>query len=291
MHRIVGFLLVAGCAFPREPGSLRARLLSALAPAGGVWGVYFKDLETGQELGILEDEEFHPASTLKVWVLLKLHEDALRGRLSLQDEIGVERTFRSAATRDPRPFDVAPYAPEVAQAVGCRMKIVDLVEAMITVSDNVATNNLIRAAGGPEAVTNCLRRRGVRRSDVRRFLMDQQAFEEGLSSVAVPREFGDHFERLAKGEAVGPTADREMLAVMSRLKDNRLLPGRLPREARVAHKTGAIEGVRADVGLVTLPGGRRYVACFFSRGLRDGRLGEACLADASRVLYDHVASR
>ena len=75
---------------------------------------------------------------------------------------------------------------------------------------------------------------------------------------------------------------------MSRLRESGMLPGKLPREARVAHKTGAIDGIRADVGLVTRPDGHQYVAAFYARGLKDEKLGERCLAAASKVLYDSI---
>ena len=166
------------------------------------------------------------------------------------------------------------------------MRVRELVEEMITLSDNLATNLLILRAGGPEAVTSCARGHGAERSGVRRYIMDTQAFNEGMSSGAFARDFGRTFERLARGEVVSPKASAEMLAVMGRLADRSMLPGRLPPEARVAHKTGAIDGVRADVGLVTRPDGRRFVAAFFARGLRDEKKGEACLSVAARVLYD-----
>jgi beta-lactamase class A len=283
-------LLLPGCAAaPEAPPGLRSRVLAALAPAGGEWGVYFKDLQSGAELAVRADEDFHPASTLKIWVLVKVFQDVEDGKYFLDDEVEVTRTFRSAARNDPRPFEVEASVRAVADAVGKRMKVAELAEHMITASDNLATNNLIRLAGGPEAIHATLSRYGVFRSNVRRYIMDLQAFGEGLSSVARPREFGAVLERMAEGRVVSPSASRDMLALLSRLKDNAMLPGKLPAGTRVAHKTGAIEGVRCDVGLVWLPGGRRYIACFFSRGLKDERRGEACLAEASRLLYDFVA--
>jgi beta-lactamase class A len=282
--------ILAGCSTTRPvPDDVRARVLDALAPAGGEWAVYFKDLQTGAELAERADEPFHPASTLKVWVLMKVQRDARDGKYSLEDPVDVVRTFPSAARKDPKPFDVEPASKRVAAAVGGRMTVGELDEHMIRVSDNVATNLLIRKAGGPDAINAFLRSEGVERSTVARYIMDVQAFEEGMSSAAFARDFGRAFERLARGEVVDAGASARMLDLLGRLADNSMLPGRLPREARVAHKTGAIDGVRADAGLVTLPDGRRYVAAFFGRGLADEKKAEACLAAASRVLYDFVS--
>lgn len=287
---VAWLLLLGGCsATPAVPGDVREGVVRALAPAGGAWGVYFKDLRTGAELALDADREFHPASTLKVWVMVKVYEDASRGAYSLDDKVAVTNTFPSAARKDPRPFATVATAEAMRQAVGHPMSLRELIEHMITASDNLATNNLILKAGGPEAIRDCLARHGVTRSGVRRYIMDDQAFREGLSSAACPREFGLIFEKLARGEVVSPDASRDMLRVLSRVKARSMLPGQLPPEARVAHKTGNIGGVRCDAGLVTLPSGRRYVAAFFSAGLADGEAGEACLAAASRVLYDFVS--
>ena len=268
---------------------LRDEVLAALSPAGGEWAVYFKNLRTGAELEVRADDAFHPASTLKVWVMIKIFQDAHEGRYRLDHELEVTPRFESAARYAPGRFEVKPSSPKVAAAVGRRMSVRDLVEEMITVSDNVATNLLIRQAGGPDEITAALGAHGVRRSNVRRYIMDTQAFGEGLSSVGCARDFGVAFERLAAGAVVSAEASSAMLAILGRLRDHTMLPRRLPREAVVAHKTGAIEAVRADAGLVTLPDGRRYVAAFFGRGLEDERKAEACLAAASRLLYDFVA--
>ena len=290
MKAFVIGVLMTGCATPLPvPDGVRKGLLAALAPAGGQWAVYFQDLETGAEFALRADEEFHPASTLKVWVLLKVYQDAHDGKYTLDEEVEISKTFPSAAKKDPRAFDVEPTAAAVAKALGRRMSVRALVEHMIVVSDNLATNLLIRKAGGPGAVTACIRSLGIARSTVARYIMDEQAFNEGLSSAAFARDFGIVFGKLARGELVSPSASRDMLAVLGRVRENGMLPFRLPAGAKVLHKTGAIEGVRADVGLVTLPGGRQYVAAFLARGLRDEKAGEACLAAASRVLYDFAA--
>lgn len=268
---------------------LEAKVLRALQAGGGEWGVYFKDLKTGRELAIRADEEFHPASTLKIWVLIKVYQDVHDRKYALDDEVEVVDTFMSAAKKNPKPFKVAAYSKQVGDAVGGRLRIRDLVEAMMTVSDNLATNNLIRIAGGPDAISGCLARYGVKRSNVRRYIMDEQAFQEGLNSAAFPRDFGIIFEKLAKGEVVSRDASRQMLEVMSRCRDRSMIVAGLPRSAQAAHKTGAIEKVRNDAGLVTLPNGRQFVIAFFSRHLSSESAAEQGIAAASKLLAEGLS--
>jgi beta-lactamase class A len=289
MRRALALIVLFGCAtVPTDPGILARDLRAALPD--GEWGVYFRDLQDGDTLEMNAEEAFHPASTLKILVMVKVYRDVADGRYRLDDEIPVEKSFRSAATKDPKPFEVEP-TKALAPKVGGRDTVRSLVEHMITASDNLATNNLIRQAGGPEAITAFVRSLGIERSNVLRYIEDEQAFQEGLNSVAVPREYGKLFELLWRGEVVSPAASAEMLAVLSRLKDNRMLPGKLPPGTRVAHKTGAITGVRNDAGLVTMPDGRTYVAVFYSRRLGSEKQGEASLAAASRVLYDYMSGK
>lgn len=283
--------LLAGCASstPADgPKTLRRRIEQELGP--GEWGVYFHDLQDGERLELRADEKFHPASTLKLLVMFTVYQDVGAGRYALDTAVPVTKTFLSAAEKDPKPFEVAPskaLEPKVGQTATVR----ELTELMITVSDNLATNLLIRLAGGPEAVTKLARELGAQRSDVRRWIEDEQAFQEGLSSVAVPREYGHLLERLWRGQVITQEASAGMLALMRQVKDGSMLPKKLPRGAVVAHKTGSISSVRNDVGLVTLADGRTFVAVFFSRRLIDPDRAERGIAAATRILHDHVARK
>lgn len=283
--------LLAGCATstPADgPAALARRVEQALGP--GEWGVWFHDLQDGETLELRADEAFHPASTLKLLVMARVMQDVAEDRYPLDVTLPVTTTFMSAAKEDPQPFEVEP-TKALAEKVGGTASVRELLELMITASDNLATNLLIRQAGGPEAITALARELGAARSDVRRWVEDEQAFQEGLSSLAVPREYGALLVRLWRGEVVGREASAEMLALMRRVRDRSMLPRRLPRGAAVAHKTGSISSVRNDVGLITLPDGRAFVAVFFSRRLIDPERAERGIAAAARVLYDHVVAK
>jgi len=95
----------------------------------------------GVALGFGEDEVFPSASLIKVLVLTELLRQADSGSLSLADEVLVGP---GDLVEDSEMLE----ARELPAPVSCR----DLAEGMITVSDNAATNLLIRraVAGGGE---------------------------------------------------------------------------------------------------------------------------------------------
>lgn len=281
-------LLASGCALvPDSAPPILRDLEPLLARAGGTWGIYFHDLETGETVERNARRLFHAASTMKVLVLMKVHRDLEDGKYRLDEEIPVHDTFPGAVGGQ---FRTDPEAPAVREAVGKSMRIRDLVECMIVASDNLATNVLIERAGGPRAVTEHARLHGLERTTVARYIMDEKAFEAGLSSRAEPREMGLLLEKLWRGEVVSRLASGEMLDVMSRL-DRKWLGLKLPQGARVAHKTGAIEGTRHDVGVITLPGGRAFVLCVYSEGLRDEKAAEEVLGEIARRFGERVAGR
>jgi beta-lactamase class A len=99
------------------------------------------------------------------------------------------------------------------------------------------------------------------------------------------------FERLANGEAVSPEADQQMINTLLDQKFNEIIPAHLPKEVKVAHKTGSITGVQHDSALVILPDGRKYVLVTLSKNLKDTDAGVAAMANASKLIYDYVANK
>ena len=287
MKRLL-LILLAGCAAsPRAlPGDLRERVRDTLAKTGRHWAVYYKDLDTGAAWETNADEPFHAASTIKVFVMIKILQDVHDGRYSLDDAIPVTDTFPSFVNGTP--FKVDATAAEVRDAVGKTMTMRALLEYMITVSDNMATDNLIHQAGEAAAINACAARYGATKCTLLRYIQDVAAFDAGYSSKVEARDFGTLMERIWRGEVVSREASEEMLAVMSRLKTKRFIPAGLPDGVRVAHKTGWFEGVCNDVALVYREGRAPVVMVFLSRDLPDDAAAERAIAECSRLLYEHA---
>jgi beta-lactamase class A len=66
-------------------------------------------------------------------------------------------------------------------------------------------------------------------------------------------------EKMERGELVNPTASREMIAILKRQQDKNGM-GRRTGDLPVADKTGSLDHLRSDVGVVYTPGGRIAIA-------------------------------
>jgi beta-lactamase class A len=79
-----------------------------------------------------------------------------------------------------------------------------------------------------------------------------------------------------------------MIKILSQQEHNNIIPAELPKDVKVAHKTGWITGVQHDSGIVILPDGRRYVLVLLSKNLQDEKSAVKAMAHVSRMIYDFV---
>ncbi|MBM3285337.1 MAG: serine hydrolase, partial [Candidatus Aminicenantes bacterium] len=124
--------------------SLKTALEAEIRASGAEVGLAFKDLETGESLLIGEKIRMHAASTMKIPVMIEVFKQAAEGRFRLDGGLPVKNEFPSLA--DGSPFSLSPEDdsdPAIYAWIGKEMTIRELVERMITVSSNLATNILI----------------------------------------------------------------------------------------------------------------------------------------------------
>jgi beta-lactamase class A len=161
---------------------------------------------------------------------------------------------------------------------------------MIIVSSNLATNIVIELADATK-VTQSMRALGATDIMVLRGVEDQKAYEAGISNTTTAYDLMIIFEQLAKGKVAGESADEQMIDILLDQKFNDIIPAHLPKDVRVAHKTGEISGVRHDSGIVILPDGRRYVLVILSKNMKNVDTGTAAMANVSKMIYDFIVAR
>jgi beta-lactamase class A len=87
---------------------------------------------------------------------------------------------------------------------------------------------------------------------------------------------------------VNAEASMAMMDILLNQQFNDIIPAELPHEAKVAHKTGSITGVRHDSGIVYLPDGKKYILILLSKNLENEEEGVKAMASVSKMIYDHV---
>lgn len=291
--RTIGLLaatLSIGCGGDR-PRTLGGALEDRIAASGAdVVGLYYRDLATGDSLLLNADVRLHAASTMKVPVMIQVFRDAAAGWFSLDDSIAVHRTFRSIVDGTPYELGLTSDSDSTLYAKGGRrVPVRELVDLMITVSSNLATNLLIEHVGA-KRVQHTMRELGADSIVVLRGVEDTKAFEAGLSNTTTARDLGVILAAIADGRAASKDACRAMMEILHRQRFNDGIPAGLPATARVAHKTGLITRINHDAAIVELPDGRRYVLVVLVGGLDDVEMSRTLIADLSRLIYEHTTS-
>ncbi|HEX7084746.1 MAG TPA: serine hydrolase [Vicinamibacterales bacterium] len=278
---VVALLVASAAAQERPPDALaetlRARTaqrLQAIASeADGVVGYRIVDLTTGDHFSRLETTAFPAASTIKLAILYELLRQADAGAIDLDRTAPLDR--RRAV---PGGLLYELGTPSLSPR--------DLAVAMIVQSDNTATNVLIDRVG-MDAVNRRMRELGLTDTHLRRYMIDLEAARRGDENVTTPadlvRLLVAFHERTGLSEEAGRTADR-ILRIYKRTPIRAGVPASVP----VASKSGELEGVRADAGIVYVER-RPYAFAAMSTYMGEGGAGSQVLEALARESYGYFS--
>jgi beta-lactamase class A len=272
---------------PSDLDALRQRIeVTARKSGARAVAVALHDIESGAELQYDADRWFHGASTIKVAILLAVYGEIDRGRLAPQSRLHVRNRFLSAY--DGSPFRVLADRDadsEVHAAIGKTMRISELALHMIATSSNLATNLLLDLIG-LESVQRTIDQFGLTGIDVRRGVEDEKAYEHGIVNRVTANGLVALLRLIAEERAYSAELSREMLDILHQQEFRKGIPARLPREVRVAHKTGDISTVAHDAGVVYAPERPPYVIAILTEWAADAGSRSPTIAAISHSVYD-----
>src|SRR5436305_10984455 len=288
-------LALASAAHPLKKPSLndvQKKIGELIATSGAeTVAVAFYDLASGRELLINPDISFHAASTMKVPVMMEIYAQAAAGKLALDERVVIKNDFLSIA--DGSHFSVSANDDSEAslyKKIGESETIRELMRLKINAHSNLATNILIERVT-PARVMELMREMGARNIRVRRGVEDGKAYERGMNNTTTARDLMIILRRIAAGRAVSKQASDEMIRVLLDQQFNESIPAGLPKDARVAHKTGSITRINHDAAIIFLPNRKPYVLVVLTRGLSDEARAHKLIEDISRTIYESVGRR
>lgn len=241
----------------------------------GVMGVAIKDLTDGRTLLLRADLVMPVASTIKIAVLAELYRQDQRGA--------------GARLAEPYVVDSADAIPESDMLGGMthgltRLTNRDLATFMIGVSDNGATNILIRRLG-MDRINRLLDSLGLKETRLRRRMLDLAAARAGRENTATPRELVALLDALWKPGLLESGQREDFFRILATPKE-RFLPRRLPAGARIASKPGWLDGVRVDAG-IGFAANRPFAVAVMITYAGDERAAEQTIADLGRAAWEH----
>ncbi len=246
----------------------------------------FRDLGTGETVHYHGDEPFPTASSFKVFILAALYRKAALGELSLDDRLPLRDEYKALGS-----------GVLSALGEGLAPTLKDLALLMMMISDNTATDMLFDLVG-----KDCIREQVIEplglartRCDLpckdlidKSYELEGRTIEEMFAAYggqpsyrnspyytceaeendqSSPLDMLKMYETLYRGEWVDRETSDAMLDVLKQCQTNSRIPYELPPFTTVAHKTGTLDRLAVDTGIVYTQKGDYFLAMFYNGNL------------------------
>ena len=248
----------------RDAGKLAARLQ---APAA----LEVFDLSTGYHTGLNASASMPAASTIKIPVMVEVFHQLETGRFDLQKRVVLRTSDKDWGSGD---LCDAP--------AGTSYPVSELLEKMIDISDNTATNMLIRLVGRHNinhSMTNLGLARTRLRDDIR-----TTGWSVRLELRTSPSDLVRLLTLMAQRRLIDEWSSNEMISILEQDQYNTLIPEPLPDDVPIAHKTGSFFDTLNDAGIV-YTSDAPYVIAVMTTALPSQDRGRTFIHSISRLAY------
>lgn len=235
-------------------------------------GLFFVDLDNGNYVDIKGETIFPAASTIKVPVLVALLQDVDAEKVRLDEEIEITKDVIASGSGDLQ-----------YQQDNKKLTVLQTAIKMISISDNTATNMLIKRLGGKEVLNPRFAQWGLKSTVIRNPLPDL----EGTNTTS-PKDLSDLLIRVNQGELLSVRSRDRLFNIMQQTKTRTLLPPGLEPDATIAHKTGDIGKTLGDTGIIDMTTGKRYVGTVMVNRPYNDPSARVLIQDISRTVYQHL---
>jgi beta-lactamase class A len=279
--------------------ALKDKVRERIAGFDGTVSLYARNLDTGSAIGIRESVPVRTASTIKLPIMLAVFDAVARGKAKWTEPLSVTAADKVSGS--------GVIGSEISD--GVQLPLRDAVHLMIVLSDNSATNMILERFTA-DAVNAYLDKIGIESTrSLRKVRGDGSVLKApaGWSAagklpenqkyglgVSTPRDMVTILERLHKGEIVSPDASREMITILKRCQDNTGIRRRLSAFP-IANKTGALDALRSDVGIVYSKGGPVAMAITVDGMTKTDygpdNAGSVLIADLAQMLVEGLAAK
>jgi beta-lactamase class A len=263
------------------PESDRERVQKVLEEArqeiedyNGVAGLYVWGLDKDFGYGIRPDEPFFTASIIKVPIMVAVYRKVDAGELEFSQQIEIKEE------------DWAAGAGWLQwEKAGTKQTVGDLLLLMMTQSDNVAANALVRTVGGADHVNEVARSMGAEDTLLYQKVSSERGVVPALDNRSTPRDMATMMRQIAEGKAASEKSCGYMIDLMHEDKLDWWLDAGLPPGVDAANKAGWLYRVYDEVGIVENDDRRYVIAILSKHGTADVYQGQDLIKNLSSAVW------
>jgi beta-lactamase class A len=224
-----------------------------------------------------ENQKVASASTIKVPIMMTVMELVKQKKWSLEDKYSLKNEDKLEGTQLSN------------MPAGTEYTIRQLVEYMIIYSDNSATNILIKQIGR-ENINTQIRKWGLTETTLNRIMLDFEAAKSGRENFITCHEANKMLEMIYKNQVANNKLCKEMISILKRNDDRETLPNQIPKNIEIAHKTGTLDWIRGDIGIVFSK--KPYFISIFVKKENGQNIelknAEKIISDISKICFDNL---
>jgi len=211
------------------------RIIESLSKSQGIYSVVVIDLKSNQTYSLNPDRTYESASLYKLWVMAATYQAISAGRLKRTDVLkdSIENLNKS--------FSIASEEAELSTG-SIEMTVEEALEKMIIVSDNYSALLLTKKIG-LQNINSFLKTESLAHS------------KTSLPPVTTASDIALFYLKLYKHMIVDSKSSSEMIDLLKKQAINDRIPKYLPSDISVAHKTGELDNVKHDAGIIFTPNG------------------------------------
>ena len=273
--------------------SLRIKINQIAQDAKGTACVSIENLETGDTLSYNGTHHSPMQSVFKFPIALAIMNMVDKGTISLEDKIHLTKEDLS---------DTSTYSPmrDKYFKSDTSLAMKELLTYMVSESDNIACDILLKKAGGPKQVEDFIHSLGVNGIAIAASEKEMHANTAlQYNSWCEAKEMTHLLKLLYTGKCVSKSSTDYILNIMYGTSTGaKRLKGLLPEGTAIAQKTGTsmtekdLAAATNDAGIITLPNGHHLIITVFVTDSRaDFDTRETVIARVAKAAYDEMGKK
>lgn len=271
----------------------RKKIHNIINKSNGKIGVAVMDLDNLDTLTFNNDHCFPMQSVYKFPLALAVLREVDRGNLSINQKIKLTKENLLPDTWSP--------LREKYPNAGVEITLKEVLEFVVSQSDNNGCDILFNLMGGPKKVNGYVAGIGVNGISILNTEAEMHKdWKLQYDNCSKPSSMTDLLFSFARENILSFPYQEFLLNIMNHnVVSSKRIPGELPANTVVAHKTGSSgtnkKGIAAatnDAGIVTLPDGKQFaIAVFVSDSPDDSDTRDKIIAEISKAVWDSYLTK
>ena len=276
-----------------QKDDFKKKIETIIAEANGVVGVGIMDLKSRETLLINDSHKFPMQSVFKFPLGMAVLDQVDKGKLKLSQKVHITK-------QDLNPNTWSPIQKKFPEG-NIDLTVAELLSYTVSQSDNNGCDILFRLVGGTKNVQSYIHGLGVKNIAI---VATEEEMSKGwdvqFTNWCKPSAMLQLLDIMHQGKKLSKSSNDFLIKIMTETTTGpNKIKGLLPKDAVVAHKTGASgtndKGITAasnDAGIMTLPNGKHIAVVFYvSNTPADEKTRDGVMAKVAKAAWDYYLAK